>query len=75
MFLGYEKWSDSTFLGYNYYKNFSVFLLFLPVFWVIWNTKYTVLLSEFPSKTYMKTDFGDGIPLSIKPHQTIFTWL
>ena len=63
MFLGYEIRSDSVFLGYNYYENFLVFLLFLPVFRVIWKTKYTILLSEFPSKTYVKTNFVDGIPL------------
>ena len=68
--MGYEKWSDSVFLGYNYYENFLVFLLFLPVFRVIWKTKYTILLSEFPSKTYVNTDFGDGIPLRPKNYQT-----
>ena len=80
-FLGYEKWSDSAFLGYNYYENLLVFLCFLPGFWVIWKTKYTVLLSECPSKTYVKTDFGDGIPLSwirlalFRGHLTLFLML
>lgn len=63
-FVGYVKWSDSAFLGYNYYENLSVFLFFLPVIQVIWKTKYTILFSECPSKTYVKIFFGDGIPLN-----------
>ena len=64
MFLGYKKWSDSVFLGYNYYENFPVFAFFLPVFKAIWKTNYIISLNKLPSTTYVKTVFNDGIPLT-----------